>query len=64
MDDRRACRKAVELGLSCIGTLAVLEASANKGWIDFRESAQALRGHGFFVTTDLIEKIAAGLEES
>ena len=63
MDDRRARQAADELGLTTLGTLAVLEIAASNQWLDFRESAAKLCKEGFYVSDTLIEEIAKRLPD-
>ena len=50
------------MGLTTFGTLAILEAAAVRGWVEFRQAAEQLREHGFYLTDALIEEIAGRIE--
>jgi len=59
MDERKGRRVATQLGLLKLGTLAVLEQSAARGWINFEEHIARLRITNF----RLQEQIVAGARE-
>lgn len=64
MDERLGRRLAEYLGLKVTGTLGVLAKAKTEGLIQsFREQADAMRRHGIFFHTDLIDRIARRLGE-
>jgi predicted nucleic acid-binding protein len=54
MDERKGRRVATQHGLLTLGTLAVLEQSAVKGWIDFDEYIARLRVTNFRLEEGLV----------
>jgi predicted nucleic acid-binding protein len=54
MDERKGRRIATEHGLLTVGTLAILEQAASKGWIDFEEHVQRIRKTTFRLHERLI----------
>jgi predicted nucleic acid-binding protein len=59
MDERKGRRVAVQHGLIALGTLAVLEQSAARGWIDFEQHIARLPDTNF----RLQEQLVAGARE-
>ena len=57
IDDRAALAIASELGLSCLGTLAVLDLAAEKGLVDVRAVISELRKTSFHAAQQLIERL-------
>lgn len=53
IDERDGSRFALEQGLSVIGTLAVLEQAARRGWVDLADALDRLRGTSFRISLAL-----------
>jgi predicted nucleic acid-binding protein len=53
IDDKRARRFAVQHGLAVVGTLGVLEAAAQRGWIDLPQALTKLEKTSFRLTVAL-----------
>jgi predicted nucleic acid-binding protein len=64
IDERKGRRIAAERGLVIVGTLAVLERAAHKGWIDFSEYVKRLRGTTFRFSEELVNQALARLRVS
>jgi predicted nucleic acid-binding protein len=62
MDERKGRRIAVQKGLAPIGTLAILERAASRGWIDFDEHTDRLRATTFRIHEQLVEEARARLK--
>ena len=54
MDERKGRRLAAKSGLLTVGTLAILEESASRGWIDFEGHINRLRCTSFRIHEQLI----------
>jgi predicted nucleic acid-binding protein len=56
LDDQKARIAATRAGLQVVGTLAILEKSAEKGFLDLRVAFAALRNTTFRVRPRLLEE--------
>ena len=57
MDDRKARRLAESQGLAVVGTLNILKAGSDRGFLDFGDALERLRGTSFHVSEDLLRRI-------
>jgi predicted nucleic acid-binding protein len=64
LDDRRARRRAVELGLSVVGTLGILVRAKDAGILsEIRPSIEALLATDFFVSARIIDSVLREVDE-
>ncbi len=59
IDERRGRRVAEGLGLTAVGTLAVLEFAAERDLIDLKSTLERLRTTTFYITDEYIEAALA-----
>jgi predicted nucleic acid-binding protein len=57
LDDLEARLLAVKAGLHVTGTVTVLAAAANAGRLDFDQAIEKLRGLGFRVSDEVVERV-------
>jgi predicted nucleic acid-binding protein len=60
VDDRKARSAARKAGLPILGTLAVLRAAADEGWLDLGDSLTRLKRTNFHLTDTLIRHLMSG----
>ena len=57
MDERKGRQQAKKMGLTPVGTLAILEQAAEDGWIDFEEYVHRLGATSFRLHPQLIDEV-------
>jgi predicted nucleic acid-binding protein len=59
IDDRKARHLAEHEGLSVVGTLNILQAAAERGWLELVETIEKLRRTNFHVSERLLRHVLA-----